>query len=139
MTLGKGCAYAASSKHKINAKSSTEAETVSASDILPQLIWTKNFIEAQGCDMGPPILYQDNQSAIKLESNGIASAGKRSRHMNTRYFFIAEKVANKEVLTSCCPTDDMVADFFTKPLQGSKFLRFRDTILNVQGSQYNVT
>ena len=37
------------------------------------------------------------------------------------------------------PTDDMVADFFTKPLQGSKFLRFRDTILNVQGSQYNVT
>ena len=139
MTMGKGCTYAASSKHKINAKSSTEAETVSASDILPQLIWTKNFIEAQGYDMGPPILYQDNQSAIKLESNGIASAGKRSRHMNIRYFFVAEKVANKEVLVSYCPTDDMIADFFTKPLQGSKFLRFRDTILNVQGSQYNTT
>ena len=48
--------------------------------------------------------------------------------MNIRYFFIAEKVANKEVLVSYCPTDDMIADFFTKPLQGSKFLRFRDTI-----------
>ena len=89
--------------------------------------------------MGPPVLYQDNQSAIKLETNGIASAGKRSRHMNIRYFFISEKVASKEVLVSYCPTDDMVADFFTKPLQGSKFLRFRDTILNVQGSQYNMT
>ena len=112
--------------------------------MLPQMIWTKNFIEAQGYDMGPPVLHQDNQSAIKLESNGMASAGKRSRHMNIRYFFIAEKVANKEVLVSYyyCPTDatdDMIADFFTKPLQGSKFLRFRDTILNIQGSQYNMT
>ena len=50
---------------------------------------------------------------------------------------MAEKVANEEVAISYCPTDDMLADFFTKATHGSKFLRFRDTILNVQGSQYN--
>ena len=33
---------------KISAKSSTKAEVIGASDILPQCIWTKNFIEAQG-------------------------------------------------------------------------------------------
>ena len=32
----------------------------------------------------------------------------------------------------------MLADFFTKPLQGSKFLRFRDTVLNIQGSPHNM-
>jgi hypothetical protein len=28
-----------------------------------------------------------------------------------------------------CPTEDMVADFMTKPLQGSTFTRFRDLIM----------
>ena len=28
-----------------------------------------------------------------------------------------------------CPTENMIADFFTKPLQGSLFRRFRDFIL----------
>ena len=29
-----------------------------------------------------------------------------------------------------CPTGDMVADFFTKPLQGTLFRKFRDLIMN---------
>ena len=33
------------------------------------------------------ILYQDNKSAILLESNGRTSAGKHSRALNVRYFF----------------------------------------------------
>ena len=32
-----------------------------------------------------------------------------------------------------CPTGDMTADFFTKPLQGSLFKKFRDQILNLAG------
>ena len=137
LTLGKGCVYSTSGKHKLNGKSSTEAELVAVSDVLPQVLWTKNFVEAQGCDLGTPTVYQDNQSAIKLETNGIASSGKRTRHINIRYFFVAEKVASNEVAISYCHTDDMLADFFTKPTHGSKFLKFRDTILNVQGSPHN--
>ena len=34
-----------------------------------------------------------------------------------------------EVRTEWCPTEDMVADFMTKPLQGSTFVRFRDLIM----------
>ena len=37
-----------------------------------------------------------------------------------------------EVSFKHCPTDDMVGDYLTKPLQGAKFIKFRDTILNVQ-------
>lgn len=31
-----------------------------------------------------------------------------------------------------CPTDSMVADYFTKPLQGAKFLQFQDTIMETK-------
>ena len=107
LTLGKGCVYSTSGKHKLNGKSSTEAELVAVSDVLPQVLWTKNFVEAQGHDLGTPTVYQDNQSAIKLETNGIASSGKRTRHINIRYFFVAEKVASNEVAISYCHTDDI--------------------------------
>ena len=30
-----------------------------------------------------------------------------------------------------CPTEEMVADFFTKPLQGKLFFEFRNTVLGI--------
>ena len=33
---------------------------------------------------------------------------------------------------ACCPTDVMVTDYFTKPLQGTKFRKFRAMIMNYQ-------
>ncbi len=75
------------------------------------------------------LLLQDNKSSILLERNGKASSGKRTRHINIRYFFITDRVNMKEVSIEWCPTKDMVADFMTKPLQGSHFRRFRDIIM----------
>jgi hypothetical protein len=31
-----------------------------------------------------------------------------------------------------CPTGEMIADFFTKPLQGAQFYKFRDAILGIK-------
>ena len=36
-----------------------------------------------------------------------------------------------------CPTGDMVADFFTKPLQGSLFQKLRAIILNIPGHAFS--
>jgi len=74
-------------------------------------------------------LLQDNKSSILLERNGKASSGKRTRHINIRYFFITDRVNMKEVSIDWCPTKDMVANFMTKPLQGSHFKRLRDIIM----------
>jgi hypothetical protein len=30
-----------------------------------------------------------------------------------------------------CPTEEMLANLFTKPLQGAAFRRFRDAVLNI--------
>jgi hypothetical protein len=74
-------------------------------------------------------LLQDNNSSILLERNGKASSGKRTRHINTRYFFIIDQVNMKEISIDCCPTKKMVADFMTKPLQSSQFIELRDYIM----------
>ena len=77
------------------------------------------------------ILYQDNQSTILLESKGRSSLGKRSRAIDIRFFAIKDSCDNGHIEILYCPTDEMVADFYTKPLQGKKFREFRDLILGV--------
>jgi hypothetical protein len=131
ISLGRGAVHGTSTRQKINTTSSTEAEVVGMHEVLPQILWTRYFLEAQGYGVEESIIYQDNQSAILLAKNGRGSSSKRTRHINIRYFFVADRIASKEVHVEYCPTGEMVADFFTKPLQGTLFRKFRDFIMNV--------
>jgi hypothetical protein len=134
MSMGLGAVYATSVRQKLNTRSSTEAELVGVHDVLPQILWTKHFLEAQGHKMGPSTIYQDNQSAILLEKNGRASSGKRTRHLDIRYFFATDRIQNKDIAIEYCPTGEMWADFFTKPLQGCLFTKMRNMIMNSDSS-----
>jgi hypothetical protein len=78
LSMGRGAIYGTSTRQKLTTKSSTEAELVGVSDILPQVLWTRYFLEAQGYDINDNLLYQDNKSAILLEKNGKMSSGKRT-------------------------------------------------------------
>jgi hypothetical protein len=131
LSMGRGAIYGTSTRQKLTTKSSTEAELVGVSDILPQVLWTRYFLEAQGYDINDNLLYQDNKSAILLEKNGKMSSGKRTRHINIRYFFVTDRIENKELRVEYCPTGSMLADFFTKPLQGGLFMKFRDQVMGV--------
>ena len=66
---------------------------------------------------------------MKIEKNGIQSCGKKSRHINSRYFFIKDRVERNKIRIEYCQTEKMLADFFTKPLQGELFRIFRDVIM----------
>jgi hypothetical protein len=44
-------------------------------------------------------------------------------------FFIADRVKAKEIRIKYCPMGIMVADYFTKPLQGTIFRELRDMIM----------
>jgi hypothetical protein len=65
-----------------------------------------------------------------LEKSGRASSGKQSQHINIRYFFVHDRIRAGDVSICYCPTGEMVADFITKPLQGSLFKKLRDQIMN---------
>ena len=131
MTLGTGAIQAASKKQQLNTRSSTESEVVGVDDMITQVLWTKLFLLDQGYEVEKNIIYQDNKSSILLETNGRRSAGKRSRAMNVRYYFVADQVAKGNVEVAYCPTGDMIADFMTKPLQGSLFRKFRKDIMGM--------
>jgi hypothetical protein len=131
MSLGKGSVYSLSQKQRINTKSSTEAELVGVNDGMPLVIWTRNFLQAQGFKVHDNVVFQDNQSAILLEKNGKASSGHRTRHLDIRYFSVTDRVKSGDLRIEYCPTGDMVADFFTKPLQGSLFRKLWKIILNL--------
>ena len=53
--------------------------------------------------------------------NGRNSCTGNSRHINIRYFWVKDRVDNKEVRIEYIPTHLMLADYFTKPLQGEQF------------------
>ena len=130
MSFGHGVVHHKSSVQKLNTKSSTESELVGTSEYLPYNIWLKNFMSTQGYDIKDNILFQDNQSAIKMENNGKRSCTGNSRHINIRHFFVKDRIDKKEVRVEYCPTGIMLADYFIKPLQGRAFKIFRDVIMD---------
>ena len=65
-SFGTGGLLCKSNKQKLNTKSSTEAEVVGASDYLPNTLWVKLFMAAQGYPISEVHFEQDNESAIKL-------------------------------------------------------------------------
>ncbi len=135
LSLGRGFPIVSSTKQKLNTRSSTESEIVGADDFMPAICWTRYFMEAQGYQVQDNILYQDNKSAILLEKNGKASSSKRTKHINIRYFFIADRVDKGDVSLVWCPTGDMIGDYMTKPVQGALFRKFRDQIMGVVPAQ----
>ena len=96
-------------KQSLNVKSSTEGEVVGVSDFLPNMIWTRMFLEEQGFFLEKNTLYQDNQSAMKIELNGRKSSGKKSKHIDNRFFFIKDRLMSEGIDVAYCPT----GDFFT--------------------------
>lgn len=111
------------SKQKLNTKSSTESEIVGVSDFLPHTLWASYFLGAQGNKLYRSIFYQDNTSAINMIKNGKSSCGNKSRHTHIRYFFTKDEIGRENMEVKHCPTESMVADFHTKPLQGKNYYK----------------
>ena len=85
-------------------------------------------------------VFQDNKSAILLEKNGKKSSGKRTRAINIRYFLITDAIEKGNLNVTYCPTDEMVADFMTKGLTGTKFTKFRNDVMGFEprNSEYDM-
>ena len=49
--------------------------------------------------------------------------------LNIRYFFVTDQVEKGNLSIEYCPTDEMLGDFMTKPLQGSKFSFFKSRLM----------
>ena len=137
-TLGKGAIISSSTKQKTNTRSSTKAKLNGIDDEIGKVLWSKWFLEAQGFEVKLNIIYQDNQSTLKLAKNGKTSSGKRMRHFDIKLFYVTDLIRKGEIQVIYCPMDEMIVNYNTKPLVRSKFVKFRDLIMNLLGIPHRV-
>ena len=140
ITLGLGPIIWKSIKQKCVTKSSCEAELIALSDIVSLSIWIRDMlreIDELAYDV-PVHIMEDNKAAIDLIQNG-ASTSERSKHVHIRNCFIAQYVQSGEFKVSYCPTLEMIADIFTKPLPRRLFCYLRDYLMGRRRSQQSIT
>ena len=130
LSLGKGVITGTSTRQKLTTQSSTEAKLVTVDDCMSLILWIRYFLEAQGYGVDDVIIYQDDKSAILLEQNGQASSTQQTQHLNIRNFFVSNQIKKDEVLVQYCLTHNMLADYFTKPLQGATLRKFCNATMN---------
>ena len=119
-----------STKQKINTKSSCEAELVSVSETIGEVLKIKSILNEMGFNVPPPVLMQDNKSTIILLERG-RPASSQTRHIGIKFFFTSDLLSRKEITIQYCPTEDMIADLLTKPLQGNQFIKLRNWLLGI--------
>lgn len=109
-----------STKQKIVALSSTEAEYIALAATVQEAIWLTQLSEELGVKSKDPItIFCDNQSAIQLsESDGYRQ---RSKHIDIRYHFIRNVIKEGKIKIVYINTKENVADSLTKAVTSEKF------------------
>jgi hypothetical protein len=90
MTLGKGAVISSFNKMKCHTKSSTKTKLIALHDKIPDVIWTRYFVECQGYDIDKCTIFQDIMSALLLEKNRQVSSSKQSKHIKAKYFLVKD-------------------------------------------------
>ena len=130
LTMVKLAIQTISIKQNINTKSYKEKKLVSANYVLSHFLWANNFLKQQGYYCYPT-LYQYNTSGLLLETNGMESSIKRTQHINIQLYYIKDHIICKELNLKQCSTDDMISYFPIKPLQESKFNKFKNKLMGM--------
>jgi len=128
ITFGTGVVDTKSTKQKMNTRSSTETEHVGTSEYLPKNIYFVILMKELGYELRNYIA-KDNESEIKLLKNGRDSCTWNSKHIAIKYFWVTDRIKNGDIEVVYCPTEEMLADFQSKPVQGSLFQKFRSAFM----------
>ena len=83
------------------------AAAVQEATFLRSLLYEVGYEQSQ-----PTIIGEDNQSCIKLATNPVMH--ERSKHIDTKFHFIREKVDDNSIRLVYTPTDHLAKDLLTK-------------------------
>lgn len=96
------------------ALSSAEAEYVAVSEASRELLHLRLLLEELGVPQPTTTVYQDNQACITMAQQD--SATRRSKHIDIRYHFVRDVIAEEKMRLQYLPTNRMIADTLTKAL-----------------------
>ena len=135
-SIGSGVIAWSSKKQSTVALSSCEAEYQALCVATCEAICLRRLLNDAGEEQKEStIIKTDNQSTIKLAYNPVFH--KNTKHIDTQFHFVREKLQSKEILVEYCKTSDNMADIFTKPLGRVKFELFR-RMLGVQDNPFSI-
>ncbi|KAJ9689270.1 hypothetical protein PVL29_014779 [Vitis rotundifolia] len=104
-------------KQTLTASSTMEAEYVACYEACCHAIWIRNFISALGVVDSiyrPLKLFCDNSAAVAFSKNTRSIS--RSKHIDVKFYFVKEKVAESLIDIEHMSTKSMLADPLTKGL-----------------------
>ena len=103
--------------------SSTEAKYIAVESYCAQSLWIKYQLEDYGFKLDKIPIRCDNKSIICLSKNSVLHS--RTKHIDIRYHFLKEYVANENIVLDYVCTHEQLADIFTKPLCEERFSYLR--------------
>jgi hypothetical protein len=104
-----------SGRQSITASSSTEAEYIALWEAGKEASWLRNLYRELGYpQQQPTMLMEDNEGAYSIAKNPIFH--KRTKHIDSKFHWVREKVAVGRFNPELCHTEDQTADVLTKAL-----------------------
>jgi hypothetical protein len=120
--------HSQSKKAPCVALSSTEAEYLALCEAAKLIAWGRQFLSELGyVQTSPTDIQEDNKSTIHMVYNGNDKG--RTKHIDVRYHYIREMIADGKISVSYLNTLDMISDMLTKPLETKLFVKHRDNLL----------
>ena len=119
--LGERLISWSSKKQKSISTATAEAEYIAAGSCCAQILWMKNQLQDYGLSYSKIPIYCDNQSDIAMTGNPVQHS--LTKHISIRYHFIREHVMEGTIELHFVPTDQQLADIFTKPLAKAIFIK----------------
>ncbi|MCO5564867.1 hypothetical protein L7F22_018535 [Adiantum nelumboides] len=125
--LGSSCILWLSKKQPTVATSSCEAEYRAVFTATVECVWLRLLMADLG--VGQDIantIYTDSQSALVVARNLVFHA--RTKHMEVYYHYVRERLSAGDISLAYVPTQDNLADLFTKALSREKLEAFRKAL-----------
>lgn len=115
-----------SKKQTSVAMSSSEAEYVALSCDAAEAIWLTGILGDLGVKQIEPVtMFEDNHGCIGMAKN---LESKRAKHIDIRYHFVRDHVAEGKLDVRPIGTKDQLADICTKALDGDRFATLRKNL-----------
>jgi len=126
--IGSGVIAWSNKKKNIVSLSSKEEKYQAMCATTCEVVWLRRLLhDAREEQKYPTIIKCDNQISIKLANKPVFH--KNTKHIDTQFHFVREKVQSKEIYIEYCNTCDNAVDVFTKLLGRIKFELFREMLV----------
>lgn len=120
MSLGGAPISWRTKKQSVVSRSSAEAEYRAMASTVSELLWLRWLLQdIEAPQSHATTLYCDNQAAIHIANNPVFH--ERTKHVEMDCYFVRERVASGDISPRKIPTEDQVADLFTKALGTERF------------------